>query len=400
MRNMETLEIIREAVRKRPEELTQARKRGEQVAAYLCCYTPEEVIDALGLIPLRICRGGNEEWLELGSQYTSTKNCTYIREVVGMFIDGRDPLLTNSDFIALTTADLEMGRAAEVISYYCKISPIVLDMPRSFDEPASREYFKESMKDFTAELEKRSGRKLEPRRLQESIQLYRDIRRYLQELYENQAAERPPISWQEVFEVTQAGFYLDRRQYPGLLRDLVDEVRSGAKRAEKDERPRTLLCGSIIAPGDNKLQNLIEEMGARIVGDDLCTGRRFYQDLEVKDASLEGVAQAYIERLPSAHLVCLRPFDEDKRFLNIVNLAKNYRAEGIIYHTLRYCDPFNFKVVAIRSFLREKLGNFPFLNIYKEYSATDIEAVRTRVETFIDIITSMRAQNMAKSDRW
>ncbi|MBI4332146.1 MAG: 2-hydroxyacyl-CoA dehydratase [Chloroflexi bacterium] len=395
MNTLKALEVMREAIRQRPQELSRARRSGQQVVGYLCCYTPEEIIDALGLIPLRICRGGNEEWMEVGAQYTSTKNCAYVREVVGMFVDGKDPLLANSDFIALTTADLEMGRVAEVISYYCKIAPIVLDMPRSLDNASEKEYLLESIKDFTAELERRSGKKLDQGRLREAVALYGAIRKCLLELYELQAGERPPLSWREVFEVTQAGFYLDRRRYLTLLGDLLKEVRYESRDTGIDNRPRILLCGSIIAPGDNKLLDLIDDLGGRIVGDDLCTGRRFYQDLEVKEPSLRGIAEAYADRLPSAHIVCLRPFDEDRRFINVVNLARSYRAGGIIYHSLRFCDPFSFKALPLRDFLRQKLGNFPFLTIHTEYSSSDVEALRTRVESFLNVVASRRVRREA-----
>ncbi|OGA54824.1 MAG: hypothetical protein A3G24_24755 [Betaproteobacteria bacterium RIFCSPLOWO2_12_FULL_62_13] len=400
MSTLKTLETLREAVRQRPEEIAQARKSGEKVVGYFCLYTPEEIIDALGLIPLRICRGGNEQWMEVGGQYTSTKNCAYIREMVGMFVDSKDkdPLLANSDIIALTTADLEMGRVAEVIHYYCKIDSAVLGVPRSLEDPSGREYFRGAVKDFAAELERRSGRKLARSRLQESVELYREIRRCLLELYEYQAAERPAISWREVFEVTEAGFYLDRRRYLGLLRELLEEVRVQAPVAKRDERARILLCGSIIAPGDTRLLDIIEEMGGRVVGDDLCTSRRFYQELEVKEPTVEGIAEGYMNRLPSAHLVCLRPFDEDRRFVNMVNLARNYRAEGMIYHTLRFCDAFSFKTQPIRRFVREKLGPFPFLNIHTEYSSSDVEAVRTRVESFLNIMTSASEERPALAE--
>jgi len=82
----------------------------------------------------------------------------------------------------------------------------------------------------------------------------------------------------------------------------------------------------------------------------------------------------------------------------MVNLARNYRAEGMIYHTLRFCDAFSFKTQPIRRFVREKLGSFPFLNIHTEYSSSDVEAVRTRVESFLNIMTSASEERPALAE--
>ncbi|MBI2953678.1 MAG: 2-hydroxyacyl-CoA dehydratase [Chloroflexi bacterium] len=391
---MKTLERIRQAVERRPSELIEARARGEKVLGYFCCYIPEEIIDALGLIPVRLGRGGDETLVDLGARYVSTNNCVFIRESVGLFADGKDPYVQNSDFVAVAGTCIQMFRLSELVKYYFKPEVVALGVPRNFYLPEGRVFFRHEMADFVRQVEAMTGRTLEPGRLSESIELYRQIREAILELYARQSRDASPISWRDIFDVVQAGFYLDRRQYLSLLKDLLTEVESVGETAKPNNRPRIFVSGSILAPGDTKIIDLIEQLGGRIVVDDLCTGLRFHKELMVHDHSLDGLADAYLDRIPCASLPCLLPLDEDKRFTTMVQLAKEHRAEGMIYHTLRFCDPFTFKANATMKYMQEKLG-VPFLEIHTEYSPSDVEALRTRVESFIDVIYMQREEKEA-----
>lgn len=382
---MKIVERIREALRERPEELSQARQEGAQVVGYFGTYIPEEIIDAMGLIPIRLGRGGDEALVELGARYISDKNCVFVRHSVGLFAEGKDPFVANSDIVAVPSACLQIFRLSEVVRYYCQRKTVALSVPRNYYLPEARVYFREEMKEFVRQMERLSGKSLVEERLRQSIKLYADIRRSLEEVYHYQALEYPPISWREVFEVTHAGFYLDRRQYLSYLHELLAEVRAKGREEPPDLRPRLLLFGSHIAPGDTKIIGLIEECGGRIVADDLSTGLRFHRALEVKEPSIPGIADAYLERIPCAALPCTQSLESDRRFANLMTLIQDFQVEGAIYHTLRFCDSHSFKANITKRFLQEKL-QMPFLELHTEYSPSDIEAIRTRLESFMDIL--------------
>src|SRR5659263_265930 len=75
---LETLKKIEEAVKERPQELAEARKNGDKVVGWLNYNIPEEIIHALGLIPIRLGTGGDDRLVEIGARYVSTKNCVYV----------------------------------------------------------------------------------------------------------------------------------------------------------------------------------------------------------------------------------------------------------------------------------------------------------------------------------
>ena len=390
---MKALTTIREAVKKRPEELSEARSKGQIVVGYFCCYIPEEIILALGMIPIRLGRGGDENLVGLGSEYVSDKNCVFIRESMGLFAEGRDPFVVNSDIVAVAGTCVQMYRMAEVVEYYFKPKKVaILGVPRNFYLPEGRTYFREEMKDFVRQLEEISETKLVQHDLETSIKLCQEIRDAVLELYDYQAIDCPPISWEEILEVIHAGFYLDRNLYLSFLKKLLTEVKDRDIAGKPDDRIRLMLSGSIIAPDDWKIIRLVAEMGGRIVADDLCTGLRFHKELVVKDNSIASIADANLDRIPCASLPCLLPIDEDRRFIHMLQMIQDCRVEGMLYHTLRFCDPFTFKAPATKKFLQEQF-NLPFLELHTEYSTSDIEAIRTRLESFMDTLRTRRLEN-------
>src|SRR3990167_3580524 len=200
---MRSLEAIREALDRRPGELAQARAQGQVVAGYFCCYMPEEILLALGLLPVRLGRGGDEELLDLGARYVSTKTCTFIRESIGLFANGKDPFAANCDVVAVAGTCIQMYRLSEVVKHYFHPKTIALGVPRNYHLPEGRAYFKAELQDFIRRLENISGKELDAARLQECVELCRDIRECQQEIYRLQAGEASSITWQEALEVIQ-----------------------------------------------------------------------------------------------------------------------------------------------------------------------------------------------------
>lgn len=381
---LETLTKIKEAVATRPQELAEAREKGSKVVGWLSYNIPEEIIHALGLIPIRLGIGGDDRLVEIGSRYISSKNCVFVRESVGLFSENQDPYVRNSDLVAVDATCLQMYRMAEVVKYYFKVT-LILGVPRNFYLPEGQEYFQKELEWFSQKLEEFAGNKLDKNKLAESIQLYNGIRKSIKKLYKYQAAANQPIKWREVFDVVHAGYYLDRERYLSLLQELLKELKekhSKPETASLNGDTRILLSGSIIPPKDTKLLNIIEHVGGRIVGDDLWSGLNPFLNLEIRENSIKGIADAYINRVPHAALPYL-DLKTDGRLKNLRQLIQDYKAQGVIYHTLRFCDPFTFKAGELKDVLNK--DGIPFLEIHTEYAGSDVEAIRTRVETFVEV---------------
>lgn len=391
---MDTLKKIEDAIKERPEELALARKKGAKVVGWFNYNIPEEIIHALGLIPVRLGTGGDDRLVEIGSRYISTKNCVFTREIVGLFAENQDPYVKNSDLVAVDATCLQTYRVAELIKYYFKVNTLILGVPRNFYLPEGQEYFRKELESFTQKLEEFAGKKLDKNKLAKSIKLYTNIRKAIKNLYKYQAIDNPPIKWREVFDVVHAGFYLDREKYLSLLQELIKELKEKYGEPEigsLNGDARIFLSGSIIPPRDTKLINIIEQVGGRIVGDDLWSGLNPFLDLNIKEPSIKGIADAYINRVPHAALPYL-DLETDRRLKNLKKLIHEQKARGVIYHTLRYCDPFTFKAGETKDVLKKE--GIPLLEIHTEYAGSDIEAIRTRAEAFVEMVKNKNIQEV------
>jgi benzoyl-CoA reductase/2-hydroxyglutaryl-CoA dehydratase subunit BcrC/BadD/HgdB len=381
-----TLGKFKEALKERPAELADARREGKKAIGWIGYYVPEEVIHALGLIPVRIGRGGDDRLAELGSNYISTQNCIFLRECVGLFAENKDPYVKNLDAVVVDAACLQMYRMSSIIKYYFKANTLVLGVPRNYYLPEGREYFRKEMGFLVERLENIAGHELEAEKLVASVKLYDDIRRAVLELYKFPSLYCQPITWREVFETVQSGYLLDKEKYLSLLKELLAELKEKPDSfggASPEKGVRVLLTGSAIHPGDTKLIDIIEASGGRVVCDNLWSGLAPYLDKKVEDATLGGIADAYLGRVPAP---ALPYFDgaTDPRLNTLKRLAKELEVHGVIYYTLRYCDSANFKVRNTKNALAD--DGVPLLNIHTEYSGSDAGAIRTRVEAFIEML--------------
>ncbi len=387
-----TVDRITQAVQRRPEELARARQAGKKVVGYFCSYLPEEIVHGLGLIPIRLGRGGSDDLVEIGGRYISKGNCVFLRECVGLFAEGKEPFSSNCDLVAVAASCIQMFRLAEVVKHYFSVPTRVLAVPRNFYLPEGRVFFQKEVDNFARQLEGLAGKQLDPAALKESVELYRNIRQTLLKVYALQALDPAPISWKEVFDVVHAGFFLDRAEYLSLLQDLLSELTgpeaaAASVAAKRDDRPRILISGTIIPPGDTKLLDIIEQSGGRVVADDLCTGLRFFSGLTVKEPSVSGIADAYLDKIPCATLPYLPSLETDRRLANLSQTIDTYRADGMVFHTLRFCDAFSFKATETKRFFEKKIA---FLEIHTEYADSDIESIRTRIDAFMELLDTRR----------
>ena len=384
---LKTLDKISAALQSRPLELEQLRKDGKKVVGWLAYNIPEEIIYALGLIPIRVGQGGDGRLVEVGARHISTKNCVFVRQALGQFAEKTDPYIQQLDLVAIDATCIQLYRLEELINFYFGYKTVVLGVPRNFATKEGHEYFRKEVEFFTKKLEEFAGVTLEQSKLEEAIDIYDGIREAIKTLYKYQSLDNAPLSWREVSSVINAGYNLDRAHYLELLKELI--VEAEAKLSEPSRRreveARIFLSGSLIPPGDTKLVDIIEQLGGRIVGDDLWSGLNFFLNLEIKEPTPYGVADAYLDRVPHGSLPYL-DLKSDGRLANLKHQLKEFGADGIIYHTLRYCDAFTFKAGETK----EVLGKLPFLEIHTEYSGSDFEAIRTRVEAFIEMIKSKK----------
>jgi benzoyl-CoA reductase subunit C len=170
-----------------------------------------------------------------------------------------------------------------------------------------------------------------------------------------------------------------------LVTDAIAEAKTRASRLAPN-RPRLLVYGSEL---DNPaLFDQLEQAGAHVVIEDLCVGSKTWlHDVPIKDDLLAGLADYYLDRI-----TCPRTFrgshgtgrNLDVRFQYLRDLAADYRVNGAVLYILMYCDTFEFDVPDVKDYL--EAAGVPCLHLEDDYRLSNLEAIKTRVEAFLEVI--------------
>ena len=365
--------------RKRAREL---KKQGKLIVGYLCCYVPVEILTALDIVPYRI-QGNVTKPVVEADAYLDITTCPYIRSCFDLALNGEYDFL---DGLVMPHSCYNVRRVYDIWRYYCNSGFFhLINVPHMMDR-SSYQFFKREIETFVKSLEKFTGRKLKLDRLQQSINLHNENRSLLRQLYGLRKESPPLISGVEMTRTLIAGMGLPVTEYSNLVKQLIVEVE---KRRDHpaNKGARILLYGHEI--DDTAFVELVEECGAHVVIDDICTGSRyFWQDVKPSNDLLESLATRYLNGIPCPRTYKPRAETRDKdlenRFGYLSNFVEEFDVNGAIFYVMRYCDTLQLDVPDARDYLQKK--GIPVLVLEDDYRLTSLARFRTQIQAFLEIL--------------
>jgi hypothetical protein len=172
------------------------------------------------------------------------------------------------------------------------------------------------------------------------------------------------------------------KQTETLCQELESRVQRGTGVAEPDAS-RLMLAGCPIVPPNWKVPSILEELGGIIVTDELCTGSRGYWYLVGEDGrSVDEMVTALADRYIMCECPCFVP--NTPRLKRIIESVRDWQVKGVIYYQLTFCHTLNLEAVAVERTL-ERIG-VPMVKIDTDYSEQGAEAMRTRLESFLETL--------------
>jgi bzd-type benzoyl-CoA reductase N subunit len=376
-KTLKTLEDIRKINASFPytEPIKKWKDEGKKVVGYICTYIPEEIIYAAEVLPIRITGDSEQSGLEEASAYMHIYTCSFARSCLELALKNQYGFLDG--FVGASTCD-PIRRLADYWEIYIPIPFFfVFTVPKRFDHGAFSLYqiqverFKEKFEEFM-------GTKITDESLRDAIRVYNRNRELLYKLFELRRSDNPPISGAETLEVINAGFRMPKEQHNELLERLLQECRENHRALAESHPYRLMINGSPL--NNPEFIKTIEDLGGLVVIDELCTGARYFWDqVDTSLPPLEALAKRYLNHFP-----CARMYPCEERFKRVINLAKDYKVQGVITQMVRYCTPYTRDQVLLRERL-EKEG-IPVLSLDVEYGQGGVGAVRTRVQAFLEIL--------------
>lgn len=368
----------------RPAELIEHQKKGGKVFGTFCIYVPDEIIFAADAIATGLC-GGSQFWVPGGEKVLPTNTCPLIKASVGARLDRTCPFFRIADmYIGETTCDGKK-KAWEILGE--DVPMHVMDLPqmkRAKDIKAWAEEI-ETLKDTVEEF---TGNKVTAKKLGESIKLINNKRKALERLYSYRKNENLPISGADVLMISQIAFYDDPARFTQMTNKLCDELEQRVKNGVSvvpAGTKRIMLTGTPLAIPNWKLHHIIETSGAAVVCEEMCTGTRYFENQvdETKD-TLKEQMQALADRYMQINCACFTP--NEGRIDDILRLAKEYKADGIIDVNLKFCNLYDTEGFLVERALKD--AGIPVLGIETDYTDSDAQQLRTRITAFVEMLNN------------
>jgi benzoyl-CoA reductase/2-hydroxyglutaryl-CoA dehydratase subunit BcrC/BadD/HgdB len=366
----------------RIKELDDFRKSGGKVFGTFCLYVPEEIIRAAGGWCVGLCAGAEFAYDQV-EQIMPRNTCALIKSFMGFKLARVCPYIESADLVIGETTCDGKKKAYELLGDIHNVWVMELpQMKREQDMTAWRAEIGELVK----KAEEVTGNTLTVESLRAAIKEVNDKRRALQRIAAARAADPAPISGKDALLATQVAFYDDVPRFTQMMNALADElearVTAGEGVAPKGAK-RILVTGTPMALPNWKLHDIIEKAGAVVVGEEMCTGSRYYQDLVTEDgAKLDAMLDDIAEKYLDINCACFTP--NDGRIEDVIRMARELGADGVIDYSLQFCGLYEMESHGVETAVRE--AGFPVLKITTDYSMEDVGQLATRVEAFLEML--------------
>jgi len=372
--------VIHGAHDERVREIVDRRAAGDKFIGTFCIYVPEELVLALGAIPVALC-GGTSLSIPYAEKMFPRDICPLVKSTLGLALSNTCPYGPIEDLaVGETTCDAKK-KTWDILSKGGDFH--VLEVPQK-KGPRDRELWHEEVIQFKVRLEELTGRTLEPERLAQAVCLMNRKRRALARLNAFRKEANPPVSGLDALVVMQGALLDDTLRFTESLEALNDELGDRVRRgvgAASGRPKRIMVSGCPSVMGNWKLHHLVESAGALVVCDETCTGERYFGNLvEETDGGLDAQVAAIAARYLKIDCSCFSPNDE--RLESVVRLARERRVDGVIQYVLQYCHTYNIEAIAVAGALRE--AGVPSLKIVTDYSEEDTGQLRIRVDAFLE----------------
>ena len=178
-----------------------------------------------------------------------------------------------------------------------------------------------------------------------------------------------------------------------MLEETLEELKTRQPDPKPKFRARVVLVGSEV--DDIDMVKLVEESGAYVCADRFCYGSFPGRDpIELTDDedALTQICRQYMYRAQCPRYMNMPKMLGRRAYVN--QLAKDYKADGIIYEQVKFCDPWAYERMVGTQVLRDEYG-YPVLSVDRPYAVGSSGQLRTRVQAFVESMEIKKIQGGA-----
>ena len=365
------------------ELVTRAVSEGKHALGYNCYYIPEVLLNLPGCFSSRL-RAPRCVSTDVASYYMTTRNCPYVRSILERGIEGGYNYL-DALFGAESCAAMERMQ-----EHFSLINPVkndrffvtIIDPPMKGDAN-NLEYYKAQLKlKVVDKLRDELGVDVSEAAMLKAVEDHNEISRLVTEIGDYRKLDNPPITGYEFHVIQLVTQVCPHQLIKPYLEETLEELKTREPEPKFPFRARVALVGSEV--DDPDFTKLIETCGAMVVADRYCFG-----SFPSREQIVIGAGESAFDAICRHYLhwnQCARFMDGmkiDQRHSEVKRLVDEYRADGVIYENMKFCEFWSYeKVLASHIFVNEL--HIPCCTIEKEYALGAVGQLRTRFQAFIE----------------
>ena len=375
------------------ELVEKAKQDGGLAIGYTCFHIPEVLLNLGNCFSVRL-RAPRTGSIDIATYYMSNYTCEYARALVERGIEGGFNFL---DGLAGVDACSMMNRFYEhfeLLKMNEKPNFFVThtDMPYKIEDYTVRQYVKQMQIRLLDVMKESYGVDVSDAAIRQAVAEHNEVCRIISEISEMRKADNPVITGYEFHVITLVTYTCPKKLILPYLRETLEELKKRKPDSKPWYRARVSIVGSEI--DDPSLTKLIEDCGAMVVSDRYCFGSipgREVIELKDDEPALDQICRHYMEVSE-----CARYISDEKvaqRRETADRLAREFKADGIIYEQMKYCDYWGFERALVSHIMSEEMG-WPVLSIDRLYNNRSSGQLRTRFQAFVESLEIKRIQKM------
>ena len=364
---------------------------------------PEVLLDLAGCfsVRLRAPRSGSPD---MATYYMSARTCHFGRSLMERALEGGFNFLdaqmaTETCTVTcrfqehLMQKHLDSVKDMDIIQnpdFFCEFT----DVPFKKTENSYLHYRQQLQAHVLDPLAQNFGIDTSDEALLKAIEQHNEVCRLITEIGSYRKLDVPTITGYEFHVIQLASLTCPKDLILPYLRETAEELKTRQPDAKPAYRCKLVLSGA--ENDDPNFTKLIESCGALVVADRYCYGgmeSRLPIEIREGETPLRAIARHYL--LTSQCTRFMEQHEMRQRKQHIADLAKAYKADGIIVASNKFCEYWSYERVIDTVVLQRDFG-YPVCSIEKEYINAASGQLRTRFQAFIESVEIKKIQEGVK----
>ena len=380
------------------ELIQQAKKDGKRCVAYVCENTPEPLLNLEGTFSTRL-RAPNTGSMEISTYYLTSFLCEYTRALLERAIEGgfnfADCMIAPDGCSMLNRCVENMELLHTMSEGKDKFFHEYLEIPMKGDDNGLNLYVLQCQNHILTPLKEKWGIDTSDAALRKAVAEHNKVCELIRAIGDFRKEDNPRITGYEFAVITLATYVAPKY----LLIDKLEATLKELQKRQPDEKnPYRVRIAVVGSEGDDpEYIKLVEDCGAYVCADRYCYGSLPGRNpiiLNDDEDALTQICRAYMNRGQCPRYMNQEKIQNRRKYVD--EIAKEYKADGVLYDQIKFCDPWAYERTVGSHVLREDFG-YPVLSVDRPYNiASAAGQMRTRVQAFVESVELKKIQGGVK----